>query len=217
MWDGFDNNFELKIKCMEKKIWKKQKLKKTNKTTGKSGGDKDGASSGNIYKRILQNKNKFVKGHCSSGHRGAVKEVLANAEMQKTLGNTKASEQVALLDSFFKMLNNDKSRAIYGLKYIIKTNESSAIEQLLITDTLFRNKNVKIRRQYVDLVESCQKNGAEIVIFSSLHVSGERMFVFFSFHFHFGSVLFALSPFFYSFYWILFDICTHFESNYLAF
>merc|ERR1712083_886272 len=88
---------------------------------------------------------------------------------------TKASDQTNLLNRFFKILNVDESRAIYGRRYVEAANESQAIDTLMITDELFRSKDLKKRNLYVKLVEECQANGADVQLFSSLHVSGEQL------------------------------------------
>lgn len=46
------------------------------------------------YRIIVENKSKFIRGHCSNGHKSAIKEVLSNPDMLKKLGDTKASDQV---------------------------------------------------------------------------------------------------------------------------
>ena len=101
------------------------------------------------YRVIVENKSKFIKGHCSNGHKFAIKEVLSNADMVKRLGDTKASDQTNLLNRFFKILNVDESRAIYGRRYVEAANESQAIDTLMITDELFRSKDLKKRNLYV--------------------------------------------------------------------
>eukprot|EP00486_Rosalina_sp_Unknown_P014467 CAMPEP_0201594152 /NCGR_PEP_ID=MMETSP0190_2-20130828/191553_1 /ASSEMBLY_ACC=CAM_ASM_000263 /TAXON_ID=37353 /ORGANISM="Rosalina sp." /LENGTH=143 /DNA_ID=CAMNT_0048053645 /DNA_START=759 /DNA_END=1187 /DNA_ORIENTATION=- len=95
--------------------------------------------------------------------------------MIKKLGDTKASDQTTLLNEFFKILNVDETRAIYGPKHVVFANESQSIQTLMITDELFRSKNLKKREKYVKIVEQCKNNGADIQIFSSLHVSGEQL------------------------------------------
>merc|ERR1712129_408875 len=127
------------------------------------------------YRKIVENKSKFIRAHCSNGHKGAIKEVLSNKETQKLLGDTKASEQTQLLNSFFKILNVDETKAIYGPKHVCVANESQAIQTLMVTDELFRSKDLKKRQKYVKIVEDCKNNGADIQIFSSLHVSGEQL------------------------------------------
>jgi protein pelota len=51
--------------------------------------------------------------------------------------------------------------------------DSSAIETLMVSDKLFRAKNIKVRKEYVLLVERAEKNGIKTVIFSSMNRSGE--------------------------------------------
>ncbi|XP_027037348.1 protein pelota homolog [Pocillopora damicornis] len=66
-------------------------------------------------------------------------------------------------------------RAYYGVTHVEKANEALAIETLLVTDELFRSTDLPTRKRYVKLVESVKENGAEVRVFSSLHVSGEQL------------------------------------------
>lgn len=52
--------------------------------------------------------------------------------------DTKALEEVKLLNLFHSTLANDPSRAFYGMKHVFKANESQAIDTLLILDTVLR-------------------------------------------------------------------------------
>lgn len=45
----------------------------------------------------------------------------------------------------------------------------------MISDKLFRAKNVATRKKYVGLVEQAEKAGVKSVIFSSMNPSGERL------------------------------------------
>lgn len=73
------------------------------------------------------------------------------------------------------MLSNDPDRACYGLKEVLTANEQVAIDQLLITDTMYRSNNFVERKKYVDLIDSVRENGGKVYKFSSLHVSGEQL------------------------------------------
>jgi len=46
---------------------------------------------------------------------------------------------------------------------------------LLISDKLFRAKNVATRKVYVSLVERAERSGVEAVIFGSMNPGGERL------------------------------------------
>ena len=60
------------------------------------------------------------------------------------------------------------------IKHVLFAQESSAIETLLISDSLFRSKDHLERRKYVNIVDSVKENQGTVKIFSSSHVSGER-------------------------------------------
>jgi protein pelota len=49
------------------------------------------------------------------------------------------------------------------------------VEELLVTDKLFKSANVQERRMYVNLVEGVRQHGGRVFVFSSLHVSGEQL------------------------------------------
>jgi protein pelota len=45
----------------------------------------------------------------------------------------------------------------------------------MISDKLFRAKNVSTRKHYVGLVEQAENDGVASIIFSSMNPSGERL------------------------------------------
>lgn len=50
-----------------------------------------------------------------------------------------------------------------------------AVQKLLISDYLFRNKDFEKRRQINKFYDEVKKYGGEAIIFSSLHPSGEKL------------------------------------------
>lgn len=124
---------------------------------------------------LIENKSKFVLVHTSNGFKYALKEVLADPTVTNKLTDTKAASEVKVLDSFYSMLQNEPSKAFYGIKHVEIANEAQAIEVLMISDNLFRSQDFTARRRYVDLVDSVRESGGEVKIFSSLHVSGEQL------------------------------------------
>ena len=102
-------------------------------------------------------------------------QVLQDPAVQAKLQDTKASEEVKALESFYKMLKNEPDRAFYGPKHVSLAVSSDAVETLLVSDKLFRANNVAERRKYVELVDKVKDTGGDVKIFSSLHVSGEQL------------------------------------------
>eukprot|EP00124_Ichthyophonus_hoferi_P002359 Ihof_evm4s157 gene=Ihof_evmTU4s157 len=122
---------------------------------------------------LIENKSKFLLVHSSSGHKHSLKEVMADPVVAVRLADTKSQAEVRVLNRFYTMLNDVPDRAFYSYSHVAKANEHLAIEVLLIVDTLFRAKDVVVRKKYVELVDSVKDNGGQVLIFSSLHVSGE--------------------------------------------
>ena len=91
------------------------------------------------------------------------------------LADTKATEEVRCLDSFYKILTNEPLKAFYGEKHVLRAAEAQAIEVLLISDKLFRAQNVVKRKIFVKLVDEVREYGGDVKIFSSMHVSGEQL------------------------------------------
>lgn len=111
----------------------------------------------------------------NNNNRRALREVLTNKEIIARLSETKAAREVAALEQFYTILREEPERAFYGFDYVIAAHNHQAIDTLLMTDELFRSRDPVERRKYVDLLESVKANGGTTYIFSTEHVSGERM------------------------------------------
>lgn len=89
------------------------------------------------------------------------------------------------------MLGNDEMRAWYGPDHVALAADRGAIGTLLISDELFRfvindayiewqlimpdrSSDVNERKKYVALVESVREKHGEVLIFSSMHETGQR-------------------------------------------
>ena len=67
-----------------------------------------------LHQDLIENKSKFVLVHASSGHKRAVEEILSQPAVQTRLVDTKASDEIRALATFFDMLKKDPERAYYG-------------------------------------------------------------------------------------------------------
>ncbi|KAJ1960585.1 Translation factor pelota [Dipsacomyces acuminosporus] len=126
-------------------------------------------------KVIMENKSKFLLVHTSSGHKGALEEVMRDPQIKARLADTKSAQEVRALDSFYQMLNNNPDRAFYGYDDVRKAADNGAIGTLMVTDELFRAADIPTRKKYISLVEDSKASNADVLIFSSLHVSGEQL------------------------------------------
>ncbi|XP_043942523.1 protein pelota homolog [Protopterus annectens] len=126
-------------------------------------------------KLLMENRSKFIQVHSSSGHKYSLKEVLSDPSITARLADTKAAGEVKTLEDFYKMLQHEPDRAVYGIKQVEKANEALAVDILMVTDELFRHQDMQTRTRYVKLVDSVRDNAGTVRIFSSLHVSGEQL------------------------------------------
>ncbi|KAJ6998324.1 protein PELOTA 1 [Populus alba x Populus x berolinensis] len=124
---------------------------------------------------IIENKSRIVLVHTSSGYKHSLKEVLDAPNVMNMIKDTKAAQEVRVLKDFFDMLSNDPDRACYGPKHVEVAHERLAVQTLLITDELFRNADIPMRKKYVNLVNSVKGSGGTVHIFSSMHASGEQL------------------------------------------
>jgi protein pelota len=126
-------------------------------------------------KQITDNKDKFITVHASSGHKHALDEVLLDETVRQRLSDTKVSRDVLILDRFMRILDTDPDRAFYGLAHVQQAVDQGAVEHLLITDDVFRNSDVNVRRMYVALTETVKASSGSTVLFSGMHHAGRRL------------------------------------------
>lgn len=79
------------------------------------------------------------------------------------------------LDDFFEIMKKDLDKIAYGTKYVKEANTHQAIDTLLLSDNLFRSRNFAKRKEYNDLADKVKELGGKVMVFSSLHPSGEKL------------------------------------------
>ncbi|TFY60794.1 hypothetical protein EVJ58_g4919 [Rhodofomes roseus] len=126
-------------------------------------------------KPLMGSRNKFLKVHVNSPHVHSLVEVLKSPEIISQLKETKFAREGIMLDKFFKMLGTDEMRAWYGSDHVALAVDRGAVGTLLISDELFRASEAELRKKYVRLVENVRQRGGEVLIFSSMHESGQQL------------------------------------------
>jgi len=101
--------------------------------------------------------------------------MLSIPEVQAQLLDVKATGEVRALQRFYQVLGNDQDRAVYGFAHVFIADENVAVEELLVTDKLFKSADFVLRSKYVALVESVKAHGGLVYVFSSMHISGQQL------------------------------------------
>lgn len=126
-------------------------------------------------KPLTQAKNKFIRVHVNSPHVHSLVDVLKSPEVASQLKETKFAREGIMLDKFFKMLGTNEDRAWYGADHIELAEQRGAIGTLLISDELFRSSDPVQRKRFIRIVEGVREKGGEVLIFSSMHESGQQL------------------------------------------
>jgi len=118
--------------------------------------------------------------HSSNAHLSSLAEVLKSPAIMTKLRNSRFARETQLLDQFYESLRKDDGKAWYGPKEVEKCVEKGAVGRgggvLLISNDLFRAKDVKERRRWVALVDKVkEEEGGEVRVLSSAHESGKRL------------------------------------------
>ena len=118
---------------------------------------------------------KTILAHTTSGYKHSLTEILQNKEVMKRITEVGCAGEQALLDEFFTILRTDFDKVCYGYKTVSAAIEQVAVKNLMISDHLFRSRNISVRKQYVAIAESAEKNGIKVSIFGSQNPSGQRL------------------------------------------
>jgi protein pelota len=82
------------------------------------------------------------------------------------------ANETAVLDKFFEQLAINEDIVTYGPKSVEVALREMAVETLLLSDRLFRSKNVEQRKYYVKLHDQAQRDGLNVLIFGAMSPSG---------------------------------------------
>ncbi|BGP04891.1 Translation factor pelota [Rhodotorula toruloides] len=126
-------------------------------------------------KALIQAKSKFLLLHSPTHHVHSLTQILSSPEVSSQLKDTKFAQEGVMLEKFFKMLEENPLRAWYGESHVFKAAERGAIGKLLVSDELFRSPSVARRKKFVQLVEDVKAYGGEVLMFSSMHESGQQL------------------------------------------
>ncbi len=110
----------------------------------------------------------------SVSHTGknGLEELIRRGTIGRVLDENRIEMETEIVERFFEEISKD-GLVVYGEDEVKKAVESFALEKLLISDVLIREKKY--------LIDLAEESGAEIIIISSKHPAGEKFY-------HFGGL-----------------------------
>jgi len=118
---------------------------------------------------------KSILCHCSTGFQHSLKEMLSNAAVNQRIVDMSCAQETQVLDKFFDTLAVCEDKVTYGPKSVEIALREMAVEVLLISDKLFRSKDVEKRKHYVKMHDQALRDGIKVVVFGSLSAAGNRL------------------------------------------
>lgn len=111
----------------------------------------------------------------SSMGKEGLREVLGDPRAMSLIKDTKSATELRAMKEFNEVMLFHPDKACYGPKSVDLASELIAIEILLITDEMYRNRDNGLRKKYIGLVDSVKRSGGKALVLSSMHVSGEQL------------------------------------------
>lgn len=100
--------------------------------------------------------------------RGAVQDVIGAGALERLIGDLQLSREVRLMDEVLLRIAREGAVA-YGRAEVASAIEYGATEEVLLADTLLRDRDV------MHLVEKAERMQAKVVVLSSSFEPGERL------------------------------------------
>lgn len=127
------------------------------------------------YDTIRKNLSKFVYVHSSTGYKQAIQEILAKPEILNQIKNTKASDDILVMENLNNILAKDMERVVFGLKSILIAYEKDAIETLIVSDDFLRKISPTVRKEVTTIMKGLKEKNRDVIKMSSMHYTGEKI------------------------------------------
>ena len=135
----------------------------------------DNISNNKHYEILQKNLSKFIYVHCSNGYKQALSEILSKPQIMNQIKNTKAADDVNVMEKFNEILSKDMERIIFGIKAVIIADEKNAIECLIVSDDYIRKITPATRKIVSSILKRTKDSGGEVFKMSSMHYTGEKI------------------------------------------
>ncbi|OLQ19250.1 mRNA surveillance protein pelota [Cryptosporidium hominis] len=137
--------------------------------------DSDNQKNKEFTSILKRKKHIFIITKTSSVFQSSIDEILLSEDFQEKLKDTKAFQQVKLIQHFQYLLATNPDLVCYGLKSTENALENNAIETLMVSDALVRSDCLKIRSKLANITGMNNSMGGKTCIFSSTHNSGKTL------------------------------------------
>ncbi|MCD6469324.1 pelota family protein, partial [Candidatus Bathyarchaeota archaeon] len=115
-----------------------------------------------------------VKSVNSSGRAG-VFEAMRSGILSKALKHARVIEESKAVEEVLRRLGRERGDVTYGLSDVEKAALMGAVEEMLITDELFRESSEEVLSKLEMLMQEVEAKGGKIKIISAEHEAGIKL------------------------------------------
>lgn len=116
-----------------------------------------------------------VLAHSSSGEKQTLSEIMSDAAVRQRVSDLQFSQDLTVLEEFFRVLAEDERRAVYSLVDVETAANQQAVAILMISDQMLRNRKISDRLRITEIIKTVKANAGEVRRVSSGHVAGARL------------------------------------------
>ncbi|MEM2118023.1 MAG: mRNA surveillance protein pelota [Candidatus Bathyarchaeia archaeon] len=122
-----------------------------------------------VAKSVVEVKN------VNNGGVAGIHEALRSGVLLKTMKRFRILEEAEVMEEILKRLGKGEGNVTYGLTEVCKAVEMSAVEKLVLADTMLRESSDENRLLIEDLMKSVEQKGGSIIVLSIEHEAGEKL------------------------------------------
>ncbi|KPA86720.1 putative eukaryotic peptide chain release factor subunit 1 [Leptomonas pyrrhocoris] len=127
-------------------------------------------------REMFLNLSKFLLVKVNSTTISGLKEALAEPGVAQRMESTKCVDDIRVWEKFQNTMNKDPDLCVYTPQFVYHAATTGAVETLMISDDVFRSDEPTVRRFFLSLVNFVrQSGGATVNVFSSKHITGEKL------------------------------------------
>jgi len=123
---------------------------------------------------VIREKIIDVKSVNSSGRAG-VFEAMRSGILSKALKHARVIEESKAVEEVLRRLGRERGDVTYGLSDVEKAALMGAVEEMLITDELFRESSEEVLSKLETLIQEVEAKGGKIRIISAEHEAGIKL------------------------------------------
>ncbi len=130
--------------------------------------------------KLLQQRNPDIAKLCvvetaSSGTTQGVNEALNRGKLFDRISELDVLQNTRLMEEFLAHIGKETGLAAYGADAVRVAAQTGAIQELLVSESLLRNSNVKERGNLEKLINLVEKQRAQVHFLSTLYPAGKQL------------------------------------------